>query len=727
MQILKKYSNLLLVSASCLALSSCLPEDESVLSERQLRNVESQIQIYARSFQQYQSRSLNEFVNSATWRAQVASQGLLPDDGMGNASTFLSNAYCEASSGDVAYHLTWFNRADSDNHVSLKGIGTDLIGQTNQKIKSLIPDAQFAIYDGSNIVMGDNSVLSLSPGCSLDIPTNSAVAAVSLPAPDNLLALDTKTLLRTRACDMPNTQGSITESTEISFTATGDSITYFYNGSEFSSEDAVTGAVSSADWAVMSNECVVRMPRMILAESGNTANMINTNALAGISGDVSAALSNQLSDIDCVHVGEGEKDVNDLDGDGDTEEFIFNNLDEEFYQTCITESDLDLKDEGDIRELESFETVLMDELTCPIETENYAGDGRIIMDSSEFFSGISPSLVGVAGQIETDSVSGNLDIDKTVKTFISLVDLGAGLPVIDAASARIAVSDEYGHNEMPNHSRLQSEICQGQDGCSVHNNVRIEGTGGQCMARQTITFSCRNMYPGLTPIAGGGGGSVAETRNVLDNLISSIKRNTGSSGSGGGNRDGDSSDNGGGEHSYAGSGGRTWESREAAMRDGGTGSRRSGSATNNSGHHRSQGGQSGGGGGGGSSGGGGRVLCTYFTVERGWLPKKAYIGNLKYGQENFSEVSLNGYHYWAVPLVKYLRKHKGSLRERLVFKMLVEGWVYETAHRQGYHDKGDWRGKLVLATIKPLCTIIGKCVRRSDYKSLWTGMNIPTA
>ena len=45
----------------------------------------------------------------------------------------------------------------------------------------------------------------------------------------------------------------------------------------------------------------------------------------------------------------------------------------------------------------------------------------------------------------------------------------------------------------------------------------------------------------------------------------------------------------------------------------------------------------GGGGGSSGSGGGGRVLCTYYTIEKKWLPKRAYVGNLKYGERTLSE------------------------------------------------------------------------------------------
>jgi hypothetical protein len=123
----------------------------------------------------------------------------------------------------------------------------------------------------------------------------------------------------------------------------------------------------------------------------------------------------------------------------------------------------------------------------------------------------------------------------------------------------------------------------------------------------------------------------------------------------------------------------------------------------------------------------GSVLCTYYNVEKGWLKTRIYRGSCVYGAKNLSRESLNGYHYWGVPLVRFLRKHQGSFIEKAVFKVLVEGWTTEMAYRTGYYHKGSLRGKVILATIKPLCTLIGHFVEKSDYKKLWHGFRTPSS
>lgn len=506
----KKYSGLLMVGASCFVLASCLPEDELLLNDRELRNIESQIQLYARSFQQYQNKSLSNLINSTGWQTQALGQGTLPDNlEMGNAEGILASAYCRDSADELGYHITWFESEDSGGHVSLKGLGRNSIGQANQKIKSIIPDAQFRVYDGSDINMEAGSVLSLSAGCGLNIPMNSAIAAVSLPRPNDLLAMDTKAILRTRACAGPNESGGIIESTEIGYVVNGpNDVTYIYNGNDYPSEAAVIGAISAADWAEVSNDCVPVMDSTVLAGLSADVDMINMSALSGMSGDVVSGLGDSLSSINCVYVRKNDRDVNDLDQDGDHDEYIYETegyeLESTDYDTCIQEAELNLTDGSDIRAIESFVTIVPQSLVCPIDTADYTGDGNVVMDdSASFFDGVSSSLDGKTGTISTGTPVGSLDIEKTIRIFISLVDLdGAGLPDYNQDLSSYDVFDASGL--LKSTATLTNEICDDPNaaGCKAYSSAKLAGIGGQCNASQTLTFSCEQMYPGLTAIGG---------------------------------------------------------------------------------------------------------------------------------------------------------------------------------------------------------------------------------
>lgn len=117
--------------------------------------------------------------------------------------------------------------------------------------------------------------------------------------------------------------------------------------------------------------------------------------------------------------------------------------------------------------------------------------------------------------------------------------------------------------------------------------------------------------------------------------------------------------------------------------------------------------------------GGPTVLCTYFTFERGWIDRKDYFATCRYVKKHINQATLSGYHYWAVPLVRHLRQHKGTLLEKVMFK-IVEGWVLENAYREGVRSKGNTIGKLFHLAVKPACTLIGKHNKtESNYQSLW--------
>jgi hypothetical protein len=124
------------------------------------------------------------------------------------------------------------------------------------------------------------------------------------------------------------------------------------------------------------------------------------------------------------------------------------------------------------------------------------------------------------------------------------------------------------------------------------------------------------------------------------------------------------------------------------------------------------------------SSGGGSVLCTYYHVEKGWLDTRTYRGSNIYGSRHIDSPTLNGYHYWAIPLIEYMRKSNSALLEKVVYKVLVEGWTQEMAYRTGVRKTGSIRGKIILSTIKPVCSLIGKYVGKSDLKKLWSGFRV---
>ena len=128
---------------------------------------------------------------------------------------------------------------------------------------------------------------------------------------------------------------------------------------------------------------------------------------------------------------------------------------------------------------------------------------------------------------------------------------------------------------------------------------------------------------------------------------------------------------------------------------------------------------------GGSGGGGGgdsSVLCTYF-FGKGMLSEHIYLADLAYGKAHVSEDVLNGYHTWAVPMVRYLRANPDSIVEKAAY-YLVRGWTQEMAYTMGASDKGSLVGKVLRTIGEPICAIIGKVYGVQNWQSLYAKENL---
>lgn len=110
-----------------------------------------------------------------------------------------------------------------------------------------------------------------------------------------------------------------------------------------------------------------------------------------------------------------------------------------------------------------------------------------------------------------------------------------------------------------------------------------------------------------------------------------------------------------------------------------------------------------------------RVICTEL-VAQGRMAAELYHLDLRFAEERLSAAHLRGYHLWAVPLVRWMR------RSRRV-SALVAGpalWrAEEIAHLLGEKRRGSLRGKIVRLIGEPLCRLIGCWAPETDYRKLY--------
>lgn len=110
-----------------------------------------------------------------------------------------------------------------------------------------------------------------------------------------------------------------------------------------------------------------------------------------------------------------------------------------------------------------------------------------------------------------------------------------------------------------------------------------------------------------------------------------------------------------------------------------------------------------------------RVICTEL-VRQGRLETGLYFLDLRFAEERLSPAHLRGYHLWAVPLVRLMR------RSRLATNMVapLARWrAEEVARVLGRRARGSVRGKIVRLIGEPLCWLFGQFVPETDYSRLY--------
>ena len=124
----------------------------------------------------------------------------------------------------------------------------------------------------------------------------------------------------------------------------------------------------------------------------------------------------------------------------------------------------------------------------------------------------------------------------------------------------------------------------------------------------------------------------------------------------------------------------------------------------------------GGGGGGGSS----RVICTYF-YKKGMLEREIWEADLKFTRNHLSSVTVRGYHAWAIPYVKLMRK--SPLAEKVMFPLAFHR-AKEIAYQTGAWHEGSVYGKIIRLVLEPACFVLGLIAKQKDWEELWNTPSI---
>ena len=111
---------------------------------------------------------------------------------------------------------------------------------------------------------------------------------------------------------------------------------------------------------------------------------------------------------------------------------------------------------------------------------------------------------------------------------------------------------------------------------------------------------------------------------------------------------------------------------------------------------------------------GGRVICNELC-RQGMMTRKQVVLDYRFTRDYLTPQHVNGYHVWAVWMVKQMRKGK-----------LVNFWKHVACHRAneiayiyGERDKPDYLGKVYRRIFEPTCWVIGAFCKTTDWSSLY--------
>ena len=115
----------------------------------------------------------------------------------------------------------------------------------------------------------------------------------------------------------------------------------------------------------------------------------------------------------------------------------------------------------------------------------------------------------------------------------------------------------------------------------------------------------------------------------------------------------------------------------------------------------------------------GRVICNEL-MRQGVMDRKQVLLDYKFTRDYLTPQHVNGYHVWAVWMVKQMRKGK-----------LVGFWSHVAGHRAneiayiyGERKKPDYLGKLYRKILEPICWTVGAFCKETDWSVLYTKKEI---
>jgi hypothetical protein len=111
---------------------------------------------------------------------------------------------------------------------------------------------------------------------------------------------------------------------------------------------------------------------------------------------------------------------------------------------------------------------------------------------------------------------------------------------------------------------------------------------------------------------------------------------------------------------------------------------------------------------------GGRVICNELQ-RQGIMTRKQVVLDYRFTKEYLTPQHVNGYHVWAVWMVRQMRRGN-----------LVNFWKHVAGHRAneiayiyGEREKPDYLGKVYRKILEPTCWVVGSFCNKTDWSTLY--------
>jgi hypothetical protein len=111
---------------------------------------------------------------------------------------------------------------------------------------------------------------------------------------------------------------------------------------------------------------------------------------------------------------------------------------------------------------------------------------------------------------------------------------------------------------------------------------------------------------------------------------------------------------------------------------------------------------------------GGRVICNELH-KQGLLTKEQVLMDYKFTRDYLTPTHVNGYHLWAVWVVRQMRKG----RMIKFWKHIATHRANEIAYIYGKKEKPDYLGKIYRRVLEPVCWLLGTFTKATDWSVLY--------